>query len=102
MTWLKACDADSVYDGEAVVLERPPQRPIAVFNVRGEFFAVDDTCTHDDYSLADGYICDDVVECPLHMARFSIKTGKVLSLPATRDLAGYPVKLDNGAVFVDC
>ena len=57
-----------------------------MFNVDGEYYAIDDTCTHDKYSLADGYIDDDVVECALHMAKFSIRTGKALSLPATRDL----------------
>lgn len=101
MVWLRACSADSLADGEAVVVERPPDAPIAVFNVDGEFYAIDDTCTHEKYSLADGYVDDDVVECALHMAKFNIRTGKVLSLPATRDLASYPVKVEEGDVFVD-
>jgi len=86
MTWVRACAASDVADGEAVVVERAPLPPIAVFNIDGEFFATDDTCTHDSYSLADGYIDGAVVECPLHMAKFDIRTGKVLSLPANRDL----------------
>lgn len=102
MAWVRACDAADVDDGEAVVVDRSPAPPIAVFNVDGDFYAVDDTCTHDKYSLADGYITGDIVECPLHMAKFSIRTGKVLSLPATRDLGGYEVKVEEEVVLVDC
>lgn len=102
MVWVRACEAASVDDGEAVVVDRSPDPPVAVFNVEGEFFAVDDTCTHDKYSLADGYITGDVVECPLHMAKFSIRTGKVLSPPATRHLVTYEVKVEDGVVFVNC
>jgi len=101
MTWIRACDAATIDDGEAVVVERLPLPPVAVFNVDGDFYATDDTCTHDKYSLADGYIDNDIVECPLHMAKFNIRTGKVLSLPATRDLVSYPVKIEHGIVFVD-
>lgn len=99
MAWVKACDEGALGDGEAVVVDVDP--PIAVFNVDGEYYATDDTCTHDKYSLADGYIDDDVVECALHMAKFSIRTGKALSLPATRDLVTYPVKVEGGEVLVD-
>ncbi|WP_021592945.1 bifunctional 3-phenylpropionate/cinnamic acid dioxygenase ferredoxin subunit [Actinomadura welshii] len=101
MTWIRACEIDAVDDGEATVLQRSPEPPVAVFNVGGDFFATDDTCTHDNYSLADGYIDDEVVECPLHMAKFCIRTGKVLSPPATRGLTSYPVKVEDGAVYVD-
>jgi nitrite reductase/ring-hydroxylating ferredoxin subunit len=101
MTWTRACEAAAVDVGEAAVLSRCPDPPIAIFNVAGEFYATDDTCTHEEYSLADGYIDDDVVECPLHMAKFSIRTGKVLSLPATEDLNAYTVKVEDGVVYVD-
>ena len=101
MVWISACDVASLDDGEAVVVEGRSVRPVAIFNVSGDFYAIDDTCTHDEYSLADGYIDGDVVECPLHMAKFSICTGKVLSLPATSDLSAYEVKVEDGVVFVD-
>ncbi|MGD9995674.1 MAG: bifunctional 3-phenylpropionate/cinnamic acid dioxygenase ferredoxin subunit [Ilumatobacteraceae bacterium] len=101
MAWIRACDSDALADGEAVVVERDDGPPVAVFRVDHEFFAVDDTCTHDNYSLADGYIDGPIVECPLHMAKFDVRTGKVLCLPATRDLAAYPVKVEAGVVFVE-
>jgi len=101
MVWRRACAIDALDDGDSVVVDRSPDPPIAVFNVDGEFYAIDDTCTHDQYSLADGYVDGDVVECALHMAKFNIRTGKVLSLPATRDVGTFEVKIENGAVYVD-
>ena len=101
MSWIRACQASAVADGEAVVVERSPLPPIAVFNLDGDFYATDDTCTHDKYSLADGYVDDGVVECALHMAKFNIRTGKVLSPPATEDVATYDVKVEDGIVYVD-
>lgn len=101
MAWVFACRAADVDDGEAVVVDRSPGPPVAIFNVAGDFYATDDTCTHEEYSLADGYIDGDVVECPLHMAKYNICTGKALSAPATVELAAYPIKIDDGAVLVD-
>jgi 3-phenylpropionate/trans-cinnamate dioxygenase ferredoxin subunit len=101
MTWVRASGATEIGEGEAVVVNRDPEPPVAVFNVAGEYYAIDDTCTHDKFSLTEGYVDDDVVECPLHMAKFSIRTGQVLSLPATKSLATYPVKVETGVVYVD-
>jgi len=98
-TWLRACTAREVGQGEATVVPLSP--PIAVFNVDGEFFATDDTCTHAESSLADGYIEGDVVECEFHYARFCIKDGAALSAPATEALRTYAVKVDGDEVFVD-
>jgi nitrite reductase/ring-hydroxylating ferredoxin subunit len=101
MAWIRACETSALDDGEAVVVERPDGPPIAVFAVDGEYYAVDDTCTHDSYSLADGYIDGPIVECPLHMAKFDVRTGKVLCLPATRDLESFAVKVEDGVIFVE-
>jgi 3-phenylpropionate/trans-cinnamate dioxygenase ferredoxin subunit len=99
MTWVRACDVSDIADGEAIQLEAEPA--IALFNVGGEYFAIDDTCTHDKYSLADGYIDGDQVECPWHFAKFCIKTGAVLSPPATKSVRAYPVRIDQSDVLVE-
>jgi len=65
------------------------------------FFAVDDTCTHDDGPLADGWLDGDAIECPRHGARFDVKTGKVLCLPAAVPIKSYPVKVDGDAIQVN-
>lgn len=99
MTWTKACSTSEIEEGEGYQFAR--ERPIALFNVDDEYFAIDDTCTHDDSSLADGYVDGDVVECAWHFAKFCIRTGAVLSLPATCPVATYPVKVEGDDVLVD-
>jgi nitrite reductase/ring-hydroxylating ferredoxin subunit len=99
VTWTKACSTSDLDEGEGFQLKR--ERPIALFNVDDEYFAIDDTCTHDESSLADGYVEGDVVECAWHFAKFCIKTGAVLSLPATCPVSTYAVKVEGDDVFVD-
>lgn len=98
MTWKRACTVDEVEPGEAFAVDNDP--PIAVFNVDGEWLATSDTCTHDASSLADGYVEDDIVECSWHFARFCLRTGEALSLPATRPIETYPTKVEDGVVYI--
>ena len=64
------------------------------------FYAVDDTCTHDDGPLADGWLDGNAIECPRHGARFDVATGKVLCLPAAVPIRSYPVQVDGDAITV--
>jgi 3-phenylpropionate/trans-cinnamate dioxygenase ferredoxin subunit len=73
---------------------------VALANVDGQFYAVDDTCTHEEASLSDGGIVGEIVVCPKHGSRFNVKTGRVLSLPAVRSVAVYPVRVEGGDVLV--
>ncbi len=73
---------------------------VALANVDGEFFAVDDTCTHEEASLSAGGLSGEVVVCPKHGSRFHVKTGRVLSLPAVRSVAVYPVRVEGDEVLV--
>lgn len=72
----------------------------AVYNLDGSFYATDEICSHAHASLADGFILDDTIECPLHGACFSIKTGEALSAPATDPILTYPVRVENGDVLI--
>ena len=65
------------------------------------FHAIDDTCTHDDGPLADGWLEGGAIECPRHGARFDVATGKVLCLPAAVPINAYEVRVDGGAVQVN-
>lgn len=85
--------------GEAIKIE-VAGKAIALFNVEDTYFATDDRCTHADASLTEGFVLDDVVECPLHGATFSIKTGEALSAPATEPLTTYLVKVEGGEILV--
>ena len=75
--------------------------PVAVFNVEGRFFAIADTCSHEEASLSEGYVDEDVVECPKHGAAFHIPTGENRSLPATRPVAKYTTSLDGDDLYVE-
>jgi len=74
--------------------------PVAVFNADGELFAIDDTCTHQDASLSEGWLEDCLVECPLHAACFDLRTGKPTGPPAKRPVRTYPVLVEDGVVYV--
>ena len=75
-------------------------RRIALFNVNGTFYAIDDTCTHEEASLGTGAVHGEVVACPKHGSRFHIPTGRVLSLPAVVPINTYQVKVEAGQVLV--
>ncbi|MCZ6524864.1 MAG: non-heme iron oxygenase ferredoxin subunit [Alphaproteobacteria bacterium] len=99
LDWQRVAEVDEVDDDE------PRQilvggRIIALYKLGSEFYATDDTCTHEFASLCDGYIEGDTIECPLHQARFHIPTGKVLDLPAEEDLATYPVRVEGSLIYV--
>ena len=74
---------------------------LAIFNLGGTFHATDDTCTHAFASLADGYVEDGCVECPVHAARFEIATGKAVALPAEEDIKTYPVRVEGEDIYVE-
>lgn len=76
------------------------RRIVGLANVEGEFLAFDDTCTHEEASLTEGEIFDDIVECPLHGATFNIRNGDVLSFPATRALPVFEVRIVGDEVQV--
>jgi 3-phenylpropionate/trans-cinnamate dioxygenase ferredoxin subunit len=65
------------------------------------FYAVDDTCTHDDGPLGDGWLEGEAIECPRHGAKFDVKTGRVLCLPAAAPISSYDVKVEGDQVLVD-
>ena len=97
-TRMRVCGVDELPDGEARRVEGP--RPVAVFNVDGTYFALDDNCTHQDFPLSEGWIEGDVVECALHMARFCIRTGKALCLPADRSVVTHPIDVVGNDIYV--
>ena len=80
---------------------RITDREIAVFHLAGGYHAMDDICTHDGGPLAEGLIEDHVIECPRHGARFDIRTGAVLGMPATQPVTTYPVRVSGDEIQVN-
>ncbi|MEU0940043.1 bifunctional 3-phenylpropionate/cinnamic acid dioxygenase ferredoxin subunit [Embleya sp. NPDC005971] len=96
--WIRAGRVDEIPEDQALRLDTTP--PVSVFRSAGEFFCVDDTCTHEDFSLADGWVEDGAVECPLHLAKFCLRTGAALAAPAFRPLATHEVRVEGTEVYV--
>ncbi len=95
----RVCATDELKTGEVkrVVVDGVP---IAVFNLDGGYYALDDTCSHALASLSEGFIEEDWVECPKHGSQFHIPTGEVRHLPATRPVASHPVEVRDGEIWV--
>jgi nitrite reductase/ring-hydroxylating ferredoxin subunit len=97
---ITVCRVDDLPPGEAVRVDAVDP-PIAVFRTEdGDFHAVDDTCTHQDASLADGWLEGCTVECPLHASCFDLRTGQPSGPPATKPLRTYPVVVEDGVIRV--
>src|ERR1700716_3048783 len=97
---LEICPVAALPRGEARRVEADP--PIAVFHTDdGEVFAVDDTCTHQDASLADGWLEGCQIECPLHSSTFDLRTGVPTCPPARKPVRTYPVLIEDGMILVD-
>ena len=76
-------------------------KKIALANVDGVFFAIDDTCSHEECSLgSEGFLDGNVIICGCHGSQFDMTNGKVLSLPAPTDVASYETKVEGDDVLV--
>ncbi len=73
---------------------------IAVFNIDGSFYAIEDVCTHDYETLTGGPVNGCEITCPRHGARFNIKTGEALCAPAYEPVSTFPVRVEDGVVQV--
>lgn len=73
---------------------------VVLFHVGGQFYALDDVCTHDGGPLGEGQLCDFAVACPRHGAKFDIRTGEALTMPATRATRSHEVRVEQGEVWV--
>lgn len=97
--WFDVARADDVPPGTAYAADVEGTF-IAVVNVDGEFFAVEDLCTHDGGDLATGDVEGDEIVCPRHGARFCVRTGAVKAPPAYEDIRIFPVRVEGGVVQV--
>ena len=74
---------------------------IALYNVDGSFYATADECSHAEASLSDGWLEGDEITCPLHGACFDVKTGRALTLPATKPVRTYPVRVEGDDIYIE-
>ena len=75
-------------------------REVTLAKVGPDYYAFDDTCTHQQCSLASGFLEGTIIECPCHGGRFDITTGQVKALPPTESIKTYQVKVEGGSIYV--
>lgn len=95
----KVAATEEVSSGE-VRQYRVEDRPVALCNVDGEFFAFEDVCTHQFAYLSEGGLENGQIRCPLHGAKFDVKSGDAKSLPAVKPVPTHEVKVEDGQVYV--
>ena len=98
--FMKAATTTEIEPGQARLVEVNGKQ-IALFNVGGQFFALDNTCTHRSGPLVEGEVSGNAVTCPWHGARFDVRTGEVMGPPAQRAVARYGVRVTGTDVEVE-
>lgn len=91
-SFLPVCRTPELPHGERLFIEIDG-KPVVIINQDGEYFALDDVCTHDDGPLGDGEVEDHEIICPRHGARFDLLTGEVTALPAVKGVTAYPTRV---------
>ena len=97
---IELCNAGDVAVGAALKVEKEGLS-LAVFNVDGEFYVLDDQCTHGPGSLSEGYIEGDIVECNFHNGQFNIRTGEVVLPPCMIPMKTYAATIEDGKVVIE-
>jgi 3-phenylpropionate/trans-cinnamate dioxygenase ferredoxin subunit len=97
--WIDVIDASAMADGEHMVVDVDGTE-VAIFKLYGQFYALEDVCTHDGAEIASGEIDGDEIICPRHGARFCIKTGAFKTAPAYENIDCFPIRIESGRVQI--
>ncbi|NJK79462.1 MAG: non-heme iron oxygenase ferredoxin subunit [Chloroflexaceae bacterium] len=102
MAWVRIANVNEVPEGTGKTFTINNHQ-IAVFQVEGQFYALDDTCSHAEASLGEGEVDveERCVECPLHGSLFDLATGQPRTLPAYEPVPTYPVRIEEGMIIVE-
>ena len=98
-SWVRVCAESELLPGEFQVAY-DGDTAIAVFNIDGELYAIEDVCTHDGGELAGGPVEGFAVECPRHGAKFDVTTGAVVAMPATAPVPTYEVRVEGDEIRI--
>jgi naphthalene 1,2-dioxygenase ferredoxin component len=97
--WVEAGSIDAVPEDEVIGVE-VGGKDLALYRVGGQFYATDNICTHGHARLCDGFLEGHEIECPLHQGKFDIRDGRAMCAPLTVDVRTYPIRIEDGKVFV--
>jgi naphthalene 1,2-dioxygenase system ferredoxin subunit len=99
LQWIDATAVDDVPEDDVIGVIIG-DRDIALYNAGGEIYATDNICTHGHARLCDGFLEGHEIECPLHQGRFDIRTGAPMCAPVTEAIRSYPIRIEDGRVFL--
>ena len=99
--WTRVCATDDIETEDLIRFDHGGQTYAVYRSHADEFFCTDGLCTHEHVHLADGLVMDYIIECPMHNGQFDYRTGVAKRTPACIALETYPVRVENGQVFVD-
>jgi len=100
LEYVTIASEDEIHNGERLFVEID-EYEIVVFNIAGKLFAIADVCSHDDGPVGDGeFETEYEIACPRHGAKFDVRTGEAVSLPAIIDIPAFPVRVVDGNVEV--
>jgi 3-phenylpropionate/trans-cinnamate dioxygenase ferredoxin component len=99
--WIAACQADDI-DPEDVIPFAHDGKDYAIYRSEADsYYGTEGHCTHEKTLLCDGLVMGAVIECPKHNGRFDYTSGKALGAPVLENIRTYPVKVEDGTVFID-
>ncbi len=97
---IRLCPVDDLAPGQFRRFEPEGLDPVLLCNVDGQFYAVDDECTHAIADLSEGRMEGEIVFCPMHGGSFNVRSGKACSLPCKQALRTYPLEIADGGVWL--
>jgi 3-phenylpropionate/trans-cinnamate dioxygenase ferredoxin component len=100
-SWIAACAVDDIEAEDVIRFDHGAATYAIYRSPEDQFYATDGMCTHERTCLADGLVMGDIIECPKHNGRFNYKTGQGKGAPIITNLRTYPVKVEDGTVFVE-
>ena len=98
--WVKAAEISELPPGQKKQIDLDGVE-VVLCNVNGEYCAIEDVCTHDGAPLGNGRLRGEEISCPRHGARFNVKTGAALSMPAVVPVDTYPVKVEGNSILIE-
>lgn len=99
MSWVRVATVDEVPSGGLLAVQAD-QASVVLARVDDDIYALEDRCSHQEYPLSDGLIEHDEVECPYHGARFDVRTGRAVQLPAITPVRSFEVEVRDGDVYI--
>ena len=98
-SWHFVCSPDEIEEEDVIPFE-VEGTPYAVYRTKSGYYATEGLCPHEKARLSDGLVIGEYIECPKHNSRFHIPSGKVQRIPAKQDLETFPVKIEEGRLYL--